>query len=751
MSRRALTKNNLWLVALVGAALIALLIFSLLEFARQSDLAAERREVQVVENGIQSRVKEIGGQVVPNAVWDDAVRHLDNSFDAAWAHDNIGQFFSLNGGFSFAYVLDAADRPAYAMKDGVDVRPEDFEANRETVRSLIKSVRKSEALRSLAYENGWRASDALAAPIQANSIEMIGGHVVVVTVTLVQPDFGTAKIEHQHAPVILTGLVMNTSFLDQFASRYLLSDLRLHTEPGAADDDQAHAALYGDDEIPVAELTWRPGTPGAELLGRAAPWIGGTLVIAILATLALYRLAHKATNRLLASEQHVLHLAYHDTLTGIPNRARFDLLRAEAVAHAADAPFALHCIDLDRFKDINDCYGHQVGDELLKLAAARLVEVCHPGSFCARLGGDEFVVLQAAADHESASALAHRIIATMEQPFLLSVGSKHIGCSIGIVLSTASEASGHEYLRYADLALYEAKARGRNQACFFAPEMDSELRAKKDLQEALREAIAHGDLRMVYQPQVTRTGAIVGVEALVRWRHRTLGDLSPAVFVPLAEQSGLIIPLGEFALRRAAEDSQRWPNIRVAVNVSADQILSGGFAQRAVSIVASAGASPSDIEFELTEGVLLADNENVAATLNELRDAGFSLALDDFGTGYSSLSYLRKFPISKIKIDRSFVSGLDTDRDSQAIVRAIVSLARALNIQVIAEGVETAGQWLRLSAAGCSKIQGFIASRPVDADSVDELLRSASIEGPSAVLHQAPSSPVVLAGATGRA
>ncbi len=418
-------------------------------------------------------------------------------------------------------------------------------------------------------------------------------------------------------------------------------------------------------------------------------------------------------------------MAVHDALTALPNRVLFTDRLSHALEQLRRRPgrVAVFCIDLDRFKEVNDTFGHHCGDDLLREAAKRLAGTVRTSDTLARLGGDEFAIVQAEATPVAAAALARRINMAMVAPFELSVGRLFIGCSIGVTLIDDADVDPVESLRQADLALYKAKEAGRGQYSFFEPEMDAALRLRRAVESDLREALANGGLEMNYQSQVDVDDRPVGVEALVRWSHPTRGAVSPSYFVPIAEECGLIDILGAYTLRAAFTDSLQWPSeIKVAVNISAAQLRLHTFIPTVKRLLEETGASAKRFELEITESVFLGENPKVHANLNRLRELGFTLALDDFGTGYSSLSYLRRYPVDKIKIDRSFTAALGADRDADEVVGAIIRLARALNLSVVAEGVETADQRRRLAIAGCSDVQGFLFSRPMPAAAMGRLL-----------------------------
>jgi len=423
-------------------------------------------------------------------------------------------------------------------------------------------------------------------------------------------------------------------------------------------------------------------------------------------------------------------LAEHDTLTGLPNRSAFaERLAAAARSSDGERGFAVLTIDLDRFKEVNDTLGHPCGDQILKEAAARLRALVDGDTVITRLGGDEFAVIQrGVSDPEAAGALAAAIIDALDRPFQFDGHTVVIGASVGIALAPRDSAGagtdGDELLKKSDLALYRAKEENRGSFRFFESGMDARMRERRDIEGDLRIAIQEGQFEVHYQPLLDlATGAITCFEALVRWQHPTRGLLQPADFIPIAEESNLIIPIGEWVLRQACRDAAGWPDgIKVAVNLSPAQLKRGDLIAVTVSALATAGLDADRLELEITESVLLNDEAWVRSLLERLAALGVRIAMDDFGTGYSSLSYLRSFPFSKIKIDRSFVDGVVGQSDALAIVQATIQLSQKLGMETTAEGVETAEQLALLSAEGCTHAQGFHVSRPVPIAFIDALL-----------------------------
>ena len=423
----------------------------------------------------------------------------------------------------------------------------------------------------------------------------------------------------------------------------------------------------------------------------------------------------------------IAHMAHHDALTGLPNRVRFSERLTEAVDRhrRGHGSFFLLCLDLDKFKIINDTLGHPVGDALLCEAAARLGGCFREEDCVARLGGDEFAVLVARpARPELIRTLAERIIGEMGRCFSINGHDCHIGTSIGVACMGQDGVDPDTLLRNADLALYRAKSMGGNTFSCFKPEMDAWVQARRKRENDLREALARGEFALAYQPQIdSATNRICGFEALLRWNHPVEGLVPPTDFIPLAEETGLINPIGAWVLRQACAEAAGWPGaLRIAVNLSPIQFRNRDLVGSVQSALRASGLPPAQLELEITEGVLLADNEANLATLHELRALGVRIAMDDFGTGYSSLSYLRAFPFDKIKIDRSFVSQVGESLHCTAIVRAVTGLAASLGIVTTAEGVETAAQLAHLRAEGCNEVQGFLFSRPVGAPQVRDLL-----------------------------
>jgi diguanylate cyclase (GGDEF)-like protein/PAS domain S-box-containing protein len=421
------------------------------------------------------------------------------------------------------------------------------------------------------------------------------------------------------------------------------------------------------------------------------------------------------TERKLAEER-IAHMAHHDPLTDLPNRAAFveHLSATLTRAEKAGGHFAVLCIDLDRFKEVNDVFGHSVGDALLREVARRLKEAAGEG-FLARLGGDEFTVVVAEGSQPStAEALADRLLASVAENLEICGQRLRIGLSIGVAIYPADGADAASIIANADAALYRAKAEGRATVRFFDADMDKRLRDRRALQHDLRSAVAHRELVVHYQPQARIGGDVIGFEALVRWHHPRRGIVPPNTFIPLAEESGLIIPIGEWILREACREAASWSHpLQIAINLSPIQFRHGDLAGLVHAVLLETGLSANRLELEITESVLIGDFSRALSILRRLKAMGVRIAMDDFGTGYSSLSYLQSFPFDKIKIDRAFISNVDRNPQSAAIIRAVIGLGRGLDLPVVAEGVETKEELAFLLSESCQEVQGFLIGKPL--------------------------------------
>ena len=491
--------------------------------------------------------------------------------------------------------------------------------------------------------------------------------------------------------------------------------------------------------LAVAVATWRaagkitqPLARLDEAAGRLAS--GEHVQVRVRGSDELARLAQSFNDmvgKIAEREQRITQLAFNDVLTGLPNRTMFQqqLEQSFRASEGSGGLFALHCLDLDQFKVINDTLGHPAGDALL-IEAGKRVQAAAKGHFVARLGGDEFVVLQTVGEDRNAiDRLARDILEAMAQPLTIDGNELVPSTSIGIAISPDDGADGETLLRNADLALYRAKEAGRGTFAFFEESLNERAQQRRQLETDLRVALDLGQLELHYQPLFDlEQNRVCSFEALLRWSHPTRGQISPVEFIPVAEDTGLIVPIGAWVIREACNRAASWPeHIRIAVNVSPVQFHRGSLNETILRALAVSGLAPGRLEVEITESIFLEGGDATLKLLHSLRSLGVRVALDDFGTGYSSLSYLQSFPFDKLKIDRSFIQNLLTREGASAIVRAITELAHALNIETTAEGVEETAQLMELRAHGCSSVQGFLFAEPMTAAGVERLFREDSL------------------------
>jgi diguanylate cyclase (GGDEF)-like protein len=482
----------------------------------------------------------------------------------------------------------------------------------------------------------------------------------------------------------------------------------------------------------VALATWRaagritqPLARLDEAAGRLAT--GEHVQVRVRGTDELARLAssfNEMVGKIVEREQRITQLAFNDVLTGLPNRTMFhqQLEQLFRASEGNGSLFALHCLDLDQFKVINDTLGHPAGDALLVETAQRLRRAAR-GHFVGRLGGDEFVVLQSVDNRDAIDRLARDVLAAIAEPFTIDGNELVPSTSIGVAIAPDDARDGGTLLRNADLALYRAKEAGRGTYAFFEESLNERAQERRQLESDLRLAVERGEFELYYQPLFDlEQNRICSFEALIRWNHPRRGLVSPVDFIPIAEDTGLIVPIGAWVIREACAQAARWPEqIRVAVNVSPVQFHRAALHETIIGALGASGLEPDRLEVEITESIFLEGSDATLKLLHALRGLGVRVALDDFGTGYSSLSYLQSFPFDKLKIDRSFIHNLLTREGASAIVRAITELANALNIETTAEGVEETAQLMELRAHGCSSVQGFLFAEPMTAADVDQL------------------------------
>lgn len=523
------------------------------------------------------------------------------------------------------------------------------------------------------------------------------------------------------APVLAAIVTLDPRLVGVFERTAGVEGLRIAAtaEPGS----ELQSLLDSQGRI-VGWLSWDARRPMRQVVWQLGPFLA--IFAAFFLGFAWFarRQIGRATAELADSEAHAQKIAHEDLVTGLSNRRRMlDILDRALAERGPRQVVTVAFLDVDGFKEINDSLGHQVGDQLLAAVGARLQEAMFADAKLGRFGGDEFVSVIETADVASGIEAANAAVHALARPFWLSGQMVQVGATIGLAQAPHDGENRDDLMRRADLALRTAKRVGRGRVVAFEPAMENEYRDRRFINHELRTALAEGGLDVHYQLIVAADGQrVVGVEALLRWKHATRGYIPPAVFVPIAEQCGLMGPLGEFVLRRALADAKQWPNVYIAVNLSPVQVRDRGLVELVASVMRESGIAPTRVMLEVTEGVLIDNPEEAKERLEQLRALGIKIALDDFGSGFSSLSYLRRFPIDKLKIDKEFVTPLGNSANGGVIIQAITALGRALGLSVLAEGVETEEQRILLRLAGCNEMQGFLFAKPAPRAAIDRLL-----------------------------
>ncbi|HEX2842860.1 MAG TPA: EAL domain-containing protein [Hyphomicrobium sp.] len=730
---RRLTKIIRSAIAFFGVVLLAIIAFA----GWSANKSATDIERTLLENALNQSIAAVLDGQKSVAWWDEAVTNTaDGALNLQFADDEFGIFLTETYGNNEIYILDANDTPIYAYVDGARSSPDAYEARRPSLSAVVAEARQGgqgSPLKTRPDEFG-RAqttykilSRAVKSAQWAGHIVSVGGKPAVVGAITIIPNVDLSLLPGK--PKLLVGVnYINDEFISKIARTLLLPDLKLTPEPVEAGGVMSDP-FVADDGAQAGYLSWTTRRPGQVLLTIILPLVACAAFATGLLSNHMFRRLKRASDELTQREAKSRHAAKHDALSGLPNRTHMVEVLEERIcapgfgAHGERAIAAY--VDIDRFKDINDTLGHEVGDKLIKAVSKRFAAHLRTDDFLARFGGDEFAVLCVSSDRDADTQLAQRIAVALDEPFALDGQTIRVTASVGMAKAPDHGRTADELMRHADIALYEAKSQGRDRAISFSSEMARQVETRRSIEVDLRTAIDREELRIHYQPIVScRTGAIVGAEALVRWRHPLRGEISPAVFIPIAEASGLMPAVGNWVLGQVFKDAKKWPDLEIALNLSPIQFSQADLEGTLRQLSIEHGVSPSRFVLEITEGVLLEATEETKSVLQSLQAMGFKTALDDFGTGYSSLAYLCNFKFDKIKIDRSFVSNVSNALTSRTIVQSVVSLGRGLGMQIVAEGVETEYEALMMSHFGCTELQGYYFSKPIDSNALEALLEN---------------------------
>ncbi|MBZ9653447.1 bifunctional diguanylate cyclase/phosphodiesterase [Phyllobacterium lublinensis] len=723
-TQRFLLRTALPVLAAVLAICIAVSVLVVWS-SRETDKVAVSRQESLLALVVSQAQFLIAHDQESSTVWDDAVQHVKMPDNVDWLNNNLGAWMSTYFGHDGAYVLDTKDDPIFAFSDGKIAENSVYETLRPAVEPLAAKLR---AMLRNPDPNGY--GDRVLSP-GASEVLTLGGRPAIVSVKPIVSDTGALEQTAEETYLHVAVRYLDESFKTDLERDYLFTGLRFSPQSNLETGEHGFP-LQSSLGQTIGYYIWQPYRPGSTVISQIAPAFAGIVALMTGIMAALLVVLRFRSQKLHSSEERMNFLALHDSLTGLPNRVHFNDRLDAALSATKAAPLAVLYLDLDRFKHVNDTLGHPVGDELIRQFTARLKGVIEDKGFIARLGGDEFIVIVPKATRLLAiETLCENIITVVRHPFDIDGNHIFIGVSIGVAMAPADGTERTELVRKADIALYHAKTAGRGQFAVFGTEMDTMLQQRRTLERELREALSSDtQIQVHYQPLYSaRNTKITGVEALLRWKHPLHGWIAPDVFIPIAEEAGMIEALGERVLRQACLDAMSWPIETVAVNVSAVELRNPAYAMKVAKILLSIGMDPTRLELEVTESALTDRAGHCEHNIKSLRALGITIALDDFGTGFSSLGRLQQLAVDRIKIDRCFVQGFGRSTNDEAIVRAIIDLAHAKGLRTTAEGVETTEQSEYLRGIGCDDLQGFLLARPAPGRDIERLLRTSGSLG----------------------
>lgn len=705
-SHARVARRAAWLVATILLCLFLGASGVLSQVASKLNEEENLRSQALASRASEAWLNGITYPLLDFAHWDEAYEHTLGNVDEAWAAQQVGMGRSLLAqyGLNGVFILDAQNETRYAFAKG--------QFNTRHANEWIDGD-----LAGLLAEARSRAGERIA----VKRYFTVEGRPAMVAAAAIRP-----LSYHSKAPVSELACMV---FVDIIGPGSLARMGELFGLPGLREVPAEATVGLALSEQPPLYLTWDVARPGATFLAMMLPLlVMATLLFGIGAWLLLRRSIRAAeqVDHGCIAQAHVAYLSRHDSLTGLPNRSHaYQVLQERLAGVAQGGAFAVLYIDLSGFKQINDCLGHIAGDQVLTNVARRLQGALGHGDFLARLGGDEFLVITPQVCPEHLKILCQSLLRNFDPPLVTAEHELRLGLCIGIAQAPMDSTDGEELLRLADIALYEAKARGQHCWQLYNAEMKTRILERRSLEQDLKRAVQQDEFIVVFQPRFGIDGRrILGAEALVRWQHPEKGLLSPGVFIPLAEETGLIVGLSDIVLRRACELVANMPEpIFVSVNLSCIEFMRADLVNRVEQALAVSGLPPCQLEIEVTESVMIDNAEGALALMTQLKTLGVKLSMDDFGTGYSSLGYLSCYPFDGIKIDRSFVMNLtDPKANNEAIVSAVIAMGKSLGMAVTAEGVETAEQLEALAALGCDQAQGYLLGRPMTPQALIALL-----------------------------
>lgn len=707
--------------------------------AHESDSVSADRQALIAEHAMESSVDELALQQETVAIWDDAASNVvADRPNLAWIHDSIGSWLYRIFGHDEVFILDHFDRPIYAARSGAQVSPARFGERSGELGFLVNSVRGRHGRLDGRHDRNGSLPLPAGSTVRTTSrtthdshLMLVGGRPAAASAMLIQPSPPDFLQPKGHWPVLLSVRYLDGEFLTELSSRHLISSPRFSRRSVRRTDEHV-IPLATEWGKTIGFFVWKPELPGTRILWRLVPLTLVVLIVLAALMAFLTKRLRNAVGELARAEGHAAHLAFHDSLTGLPNRALFQRRLDELTLETGQAspPFALLLLDVDEFKLTNDTLGHDAGDAVLLAFADRIKRAVRPDDLVARLGGDEFaLLLMGTKEPHEIETFSSNLFDRLRQPFEHEGKTIHCSASIGASIYRGGDTAAN-MLKHADLALYEAKTSGGGMFRIYDPLMWSTMIIRREMLSVAEAALEGGMIRPFYQPQVDlRTGEVIGFEALLRCCVPGKEPLGPDNIAAAFDNSVLAAEISDRIVDGVVHDILTWKAAGlqfgfVAINAAAAELRRGDFADRLLSRLKHAGIKPECIQVEVTESVLIGRGiDHVERTFKELAANGVRLALDDFGTGFASLSHLKRFPVQVMKIDRTFIRDLQIDADDGAIVDALIGLGRALGIEVVAEGIETTAQRDFLAALGCPTGQGYLFSGAVAAASVPELLR----------------------------
>ncbi len=690
---------------LVGALVIV--IISLSEMASEVNLIEDRLTSRSVEAAVKVAVRNLEQTHRDYAEWDDAARKAYGNVDQSFMAETFSSTTVHPVLFDTAMLVDEVGRVRFGVHRGQPLDDSPAEVFGGAIETLAQPLNR----------------DGLTYDVRSGIAETRWGLAIVAVGTVV-PFSKDFLPRPSRSRLLVLSRVFDADLVARLRDDYLINDLRLVS----VQTDYAHSLPIRDvSGKPVAALAWSPPSLGNQAQSTVSPTVFMMLALVGLTMAFLIAIALRGMREVERRDAMAQHAATHDELSGLPNRAALVAALDEALAarRTDGAAVTVVYLDIDGFKEVNDAFGHETGDRLLKGVAQGFRERAQ-GHLIARVGGDEFaVVVSGRGAVKTACDLGWRLINSVSETFEIDGRMIGIGASVGVAVADASIPSAEELLRRADVAMAQAKHQGRSRLFVYDAVIDTVRHERLEIAADLRKALREGGLSLAYQPVFDADSrAIIGVEALLRWDRPLLGPLPPAVFVPIAEQSGLIDELGGWTIRQACLDALTWPTIKVSVNVSPAQFRNPNFDSQLAAILKETGFPPERLELEITESYFIANSEQARLAIDTIRSLGISVSLDDFGTGYSSIGYLRTFNFDKLKLDRSLIVGLAHDERVQRLVEATIALAEALDLDVTAEGVETEEEAKLLKKAGCIAFQGFFFAKPTSALQITAMLEA---------------------------